>query len=325
MIEDQDVNTLKPSSFNQTAYRILLLLLWLSEKSLTFEEINERFKVEPEIGKQVSTDTLWLYLNTLKELGCQISRPMPSNDFHYQLTYHPFTHFLTPQDINILKESLQHIDERLSYWDVIHFNHWLKRVLQTCANKDRDQLAQQLFLNTRIMDYEALKHLIYELEYHCCQQQLLQIRYQSSSQGSRNFCILPQKVFHHQGILYLLGYAEDREKASMLRLDKIEHAAPYDNLTLHQALLQRQWKEQVFILRLLHCSPEQYVPLTETDETLADPTATDHLLVKINTDNEFLLKQKLLASGYRFQVLYPQGFQREMNKTLDDMRQLYLS
>src|SRR5688500_17607755 len=59
-------------ALNGTAYRIFKLLQWLIESPLNVETLNLRFQQEPLIGKAVSSDSIWLYINTLKTLGCQI-------------------------------------------------------------------------------------------------------------------------------------------------------------------------------------------------------------------------------------------------------------
>jgi hypothetical protein len=89
-------------SLNSTAYRIYRILEWLVEKPLTLTEINLKFKADPLIGKVVSSDSILLYMNTLKAIGCEIQRPSPKNSFHYMLLYHPFGMTLTEQHIQLL-------------------------------------------------------------------------------------------------------------------------------------------------------------------------------------------------------------------------------
>ncbi len=124
------VINLRQINFNQTAYRILLLLQWLTEKPLTMNEINERFQSVDEIGRAVSQDSLWLYINTLKALGCQISRPRPSNGFTYTLSFHPFSYFITSKETRFLKELLLTICDQLDHWDVVHYCGLVQRIFR---------------------------------------------------------------------------------------------------------------------------------------------------------------------------------------------------
>ncbi len=296
---------------------------WLAKEPLTFEEINARFKAHPGVKRTISQDSFWLYLNTLKSLGCDITRPTRRNGFHYTLQFHPFTYFLSLQDISILKEVTQYLDDRIHYRDVVYFQRWLHRVFQHAANKNREELEQQFFNDSRIQDFNAYERLLGEIEQYCQLNQLLQILYQSPVSGRREIDFLPQKIFHHQGILYLFGQGADWDKSSMLRLDRIIMVSPAENPELHRLLLEKQLQKQVFIIRVLNCPRAHYEPLSDDEEVIPDPAAPGHLLVKLRTDNDFLLKQKLLAMGYQFQVLYPEAFNEEVCTTLREMKELY--
>lgn len=316
---------MRQGSFNQTAYRILLLLQWLSQKPMTFQEINSRFKSEPNVGRSISQDTFWLYMNTLKNIGCDISRPTPSNGYCYELNGHPFRYFLSSQDIDFLKEILCNLNSSLDCWTVFYFLRWMKRMILNAPNKNREELLTQLFSDLRIADVtEAFENLMRDLESHCQEHQLIRIDYNSSTNGLRQIDFLPQKLFHHQCTFYVLGHSAERDNSCMLRLDKIENAVPVSNPDLHGRLLEKQRWEEVFLIRILNCSLKQYEPLGNEDEVLVDPTSNEHLLVTLKTGNEFLLSQKLLTSGYRFQVLYPDRFRKNLQNTLSEMRLLYL-
>lgn len=315
---------MRQNSYNQVAYRILLLLHWLSEKPLTFQEINHRFETEPGIEKRVSQDTLWFYINTLKALGCEISRPAPRNGYCYELRYHPFSHFLTPRDIQTFKEVITQTDERFDHWDLIYFNHWLKRMFETAANRRRQEMMDQFFRDIRTRDFKHLEGLMKQLEMYCEAKQLLMLQYHSATKGLEDLLFLPQKLFQHLGNIYLLGYTPEANNASMLRLDRIEHVKPYEDDKVRNALLQKQREKQVFVIRLLNCTKTSYETLEEEDEEIyADPITPEHLLVRLRSENEFLLKQKLLSSGYLFQVLHPAHFKEDLYQSLLEMRQMY--
>ncbi len=315
---------MKQDSFNQTAYRILLLLLGLAETPLTFEEINSRFKANPRIGKKISQDTLWLYLNTLKSIGCKISRPTRKNGFQYRLLYHPFNYFVTPSDLQILKETLSQVEENISYWDIIHFCQWLQRAFGHASNKNREDLASQFFAACRLMDFNQVEELVQDLEQWCQEHHLLNVQYDSFMNGMEDIEILPQKISYQRGILYLIGHRPKQENGTLLRLDKIKSVVPFSNPSLREHLLQQQLQSETFLIRILNCSMKEYETIYENETLLQDPDFDQHLLVQIKTDNDFLLKQKLLTSGYQFQVLSPQTFKKELQNSLHQMRQLYL-
>ena len=105
---------MKKSNLNSTAFRIFKLLEWLQEKPLSAEEMNQRFLNDPVIGKVVSSDTLWLYLNTLKALGCSIGRPSPTNVFTYKMHSNPFGVYITQTDVDAVLDARKHVEGVLS-------------------------------------------------------------------------------------------------------------------------------------------------------------------------------------------------------------------
>lgn len=262
-------------------------------------------------------------MNTLKALGCEISRPTRSNGYRYQLSYHPFSHFLTQQDVQTIKDIFLHFDDRIDYWNMIYFQRWLQRVFEKATNKDRLQGLQQLMTELRMIDYQSVQQLVSQLEQYSAQRQLIRITYKSAVSDVKLIDFLPQKIFHHQGVLYLLGFGPDWDRASMLRLDKIEQVEPLDNPALAEELLQKQQHKQTYVLRFLNCSAKDIDTFGEDQQMLRDPVCTEHLLIKFRTDNEFLLTQTLLTLGYRFQILYPQTYKQELLNTVREMRQLY--
>ena len=117
---------IKKPNLNSTALRIFKLLQWLSIEPLSVDELNQRFQADPLIQKQVSQDSIWLYINTLRELGCEISRPSPSNEFRHELQYHPFGVHLQSDELSSLIQARQMADQVFSYADILHLDQMFK-------------------------------------------------------------------------------------------------------------------------------------------------------------------------------------------------------
>ena len=87
-----------PSGMNSSAIYLFLLLQWLLEAPHTIEELQDYYLQHPWCGKSLSDDSIRIYLNTLRMLGCEIERPSGKNNFHYHLKGQPFS-LQNPQDI----------------------------------------------------------------------------------------------------------------------------------------------------------------------------------------------------------------------------------
>jgi hypothetical protein len=106
MIEGIGIGTKNGSRkpMNSTAYRIFKLLQWLVHSPLSVDALNRLFVEDPFIGKPLSNDSIWLYINTLKMLGCKIRRPSPRNNFQYELLSHPFGLMLSDRQLQTLAQ-----------------------------------------------------------------------------------------------------------------------------------------------------------------------------------------------------------------------------
>jgi hypothetical protein len=106
----------------------------------------------------------------------------------------------------------------------------------------------------------------------------------------------------------------------MLRLDRIDNITPLASQELKQRDIH---PVDTCSIRILNCLPEHYEPLGQEDTITVDPENPEHLIVTLNTDNTFLLRQKLLSTHYDFQFLSPTPFSQRLQDTLEGMRRLY--
>ena len=79
-----------------TGMRSLVLISLLIAAPRTIEEIREAFLELNIIDETQSIDTLRIDINTIKTMGCEISRPTPKNGHKYTLLDHPFSCYPKP-------------------------------------------------------------------------------------------------------------------------------------------------------------------------------------------------------------------------------------
>lgn len=315
---------MKQGSFNQTAYRIFLLIQWLKEAALTYPQINERFLRHEKVKRAVSQDTLWLYINTLKQLGCEISRPSPSNQFTYRLKYHPFQVFLSDSDLQLMVGTLNQLDGQLDDMTYFYLCQWLKRLFENVSNSNRGSLLVDYFPKLANLNLNRIEQIVCELQPYCEAETLLQIYYRNDpGQEPQEMVVLPKNIFHYQGQFYLNALSTRHSDGSMLRLDKITDLHPLEDEGVLKELRDRKHQKTLVQVQILNCQLRHYTPLADEEMVTPDPDNPAHLLVQIQTENPFLVKQKLLASGYLFKVLAPKTLQTQLQSTLEEMKALY--
>lgn len=318
-------------AMNSTAYRIYKLLQWLLQAPLSVEGLNKRFCEDPLIGKPLSSDSIWLYINTLKALGCQIRRPSPKNQFCYELLSHPFGVYLNDAHFEMLSQAKAYAQQSFSHQEMLVLDRFLKQVVTRCQGKSSSEASEQLFSRSRSYDYADSEKHLHEIETEIPAATLLQLMYASPLRGRENFLFLAEGIFYEQGVVYIRGDRQGQTEPSNLRLERILSVSPVENEPIRQQLLaQRQQKQAVRIqIRVPDSISFEGFGLSSNqgvyEERLQWQEAQGTYEVCLEIRESFYLKQRLLACGYPFQVLEPLSLQSDLRATLEAMRRLYQS
>jgi predicted DNA-binding transcriptional regulator YafY len=320
-----------PASVNATAYRIFKILVWLNECALSVDELNERFMADPAIGKILSNDSIWLYINTLKALGCEIRRPMRSNQFQYELTYHPFGIHLDFHHLDLLVEIKALLEMQNQREKILAFDQFLKKMISRSAMADRNEFLSVLFQKSRSVDYEGQGTLIQQFRQAIEQQELLILLYRSPMKDKESIYFLPDDLLYQNGALYVLGYQYGRVEGSMLRIDRVENLEVTTKSDILKKLLHQRQQEQFVHIRFFNVNTEM-VPAFGLNETLSPVMAINPeypeqeipaVDVTLQTRHFFFVRQKILESGLMFSILCPLDFSASVVASLQQMRQLY--
>ncbi len=317
---------MKASTLNTTAYRVIRMLQWLCQSPMSIEDFNRCFMADPLIQKTLSEDSLWLYLNTLKMLGCEITRPAPSNNHCYELLYQPFGAPLIEEDIETLAEVKQLAEQQMSYTQVLHLDQCFKKLLQFSTLEQRETMVSDLFKDTRSLDYEGCLPLINRLEWVIEQRKLLFLTYCSSVKGRECFYFLPELMSYQRGVLSLKGSRLGFEESVSLRVDRIQGFEVTEGPELiYKQLTQIQEGGSLIKVRLYETTPLTYTPLGfgETSCYVDTPGERAHMALSIQTRDGFLLKQKLFETGVPFEVIEPESFRADVLETLMAMNHYY--
>lgn len=317
-------------AMNGTAYRIFKLLAWLMEGPLSVEALNQKFLADPVIGKTVSTDSIWLYINTLKALGCRIQRPCPKNNFQYDLLYHPFGMRLSTQHLEALAQAKRQAQAAFSHHEVLVLDRLLKKIVRHSACEDPQAVIGQVFAQSRSYDYEASRAHLLALEAAIAECRLLELGYQSPVKGDESFLFLPERIFYDQGVVYVRGERPDFDGPSNLRVDRLTALTVSEQPALQAALMARRLEKTEVCVQVFaeHAEAFDGFDLDETLGVYAERCIWQELPVpcyevRLQVRDRFYLKQRLLSCGYPFRVLAPLDFREEMRQTLASMRQYY--
>jgi WYL domain len=322
--------------YNTTAFKTLYLLQCLAAKPMTREAIQAAFAAHPDIGKAPSEDSIGIYLNTLREIGCEIRRPSKQTQSCYVLTSHPFKPdlkaFTDPGASDFFKQLRAALDGQLTYWDYFYFHRWLASLLSPHA------ATESLLGDFAHIDWNALEERLRFLEQAIQAQALLKLTYnravvqdESDDAALRMRYFLPQRLLARRNTFYVVGYGEDYDVSQMLRLDRIQ-TVQRDVLhpDIRDTLRKKHHVPQPILVQCLNTTPSQYSPMPlaydgngQAEIVTVDPHSPQHCLVLFKTDNQFMVTRHLLSSGRCFRILFPHALRTELQQELSDIQRHY--
>src|SRR5574344_2259258 len=111
-----------------TGFRTLILLRELLKGPMSNEEINQCFLNNEYIKETFSADTLRLYINSLRDVGCEISKAGKSTNNKYVLTSHPFTMGITKSQLSSVLKVYCNIYDKIVINDVILLKNIFEKI-----------------------------------------------------------------------------------------------------------------------------------------------------------------------------------------------------
>jgi hypothetical protein len=326
------------TSLNVVAYRVLCLLKWLKEGPKSISELISLFYQEPLTLRAVSDDTIGLYVNTLRQMGCVIQRPSKTTHFCYVLHYHPFGIFLNRQQSRILSKMKSLISKSQSlsmFWALQQF---FDKVYQEATPSTQERLNLSGWAGFRDVFYVNHRQLISDCQDWIYDNVLLRLVYLSPVKNKEKFYFLPKRLVYEEGAIFIEGAQKNRQDLVELRLDRVVEAMPILEPTPRELRLidhlGRQWLDvNVDVKIRFYTDTETYRDSRPMQKALAlmlnveegwHEVSPGEWEINFKANNFFRLKQKLLSSGCKFNVLQPLAFKQEMQETLRQMHQMYL-
>jgi predicted DNA-binding transcriptional regulator YafY len=217
-----ELQPIEAQNINISAYRVLAILLVLVQyRSLNMIELNRFLYENPMIRRIYNTETLTKYINTLREVGCDIPRCSSRTDYCYELRKHPFALKLEPDEIQIadkLLSLLSNASDEILYRDYRDFLEWLSWAIETdpAASPSTEKITL-LF-----PELEVKRKLITEYRQYCHDAFTLQLRYQTDDQSQKDLLVEPHELLERGNRLLLLGFDPQSQEQVMLDVEKIE-------------------------------------------------------------------------------------------------------
>ncbi len=294
-----------------TGYKALVLFSLLAEGPKSYNEICDYFLNHPYLRESISIDTLRVYINSLKRIGCEVKRVRGEDKIsRYIILAHPFELKLTPEQIQSISKVYKSIVKKMDIEELRAMDNFFEKIGRYIKNDKFISDMKKISL-LRDIDKELLKDLL-----DCCDKKdQIVITYNSPNSGQKDIELIADKIEIENGKVYLFGIGfEYNQYGSFLvsRINKIKE------IKLEKTI--PHGIQSIRVLYELDCPPEN-ITLNENEKIIG--TNKNKTVIEVVTSNEFLLRQRLLAYGPLCKIIHPDEFKNKFIALLKDMKAGY--
>jgi hypothetical protein len=294
-----------------TGFKSLLLFSLLVESPKSYQEIRDYMSKHPYLRENISIDTIRVYLNSLKRIGCEVTRIREpgSRVSKYTILTNPFKINVSNEQLSSIIKTYRNIAKTITIHELLIIERFLRKIVRYINNEN----ALELIEKKSVLKGINLDFLSMLVEHADSQNQII-IEYNSPNSGKKFIELLAQRVEYLNNTFYLYGTSLEHSSFSSFLVSRILGIPQVKkNKTISADL-----KEITVGFELnTHsgCEPDGSEKVIGVEN--------GKLLLEITSSNTFDITQRLLAFGPDCKILYPQEFKDEFVKTLKQMRQGY--
>lgn len=294
-----------------TGYKALLLFSLLTEGPKSYEEICEYFFNHPYLREKISIDTLRVYINSLRRIGCEVKRFRGDDKIsRYVITAHPFELKLSDEQIQSVIKIYKSIVKNMDVKELLSMERFFEKIGSYIKNDDFIADIRKISM-LRDIDKKLLEDLL-----DCCdRKEQIVIQYNSPNSGEKSIELIADKIDSSNGKIYLYGTGFEYMKYGSFLVSRIKK--------INEIKVEKTIPENLKEFRItytLECSPDKLNP---ADNEKIIEKHNNYAVIEMKTSNDFLAKQKLLEYGPICKVLEPESFKNDFIKLLKDMKAGY--
>ena len=304
------MNKYRKTEFNfnyicATAYRVLLLLKFLMVKGLTREEIIKNLGNDDFVPQKINSEIIRTTINSLKDVGCDISRPTKANGYEYRLIKNPFSLKLNEADIKLLNKFRRKTAIKNDFNEILNINSLLEKFCLVIDDKDTIES-----LKSKGLLAGANTDLIKQINICCKNKSRVVFKYLSHKKIT-DFEMITSFMKYEKDKLYVWGYSTKYKEFSYIRVDKIK------SYEIKEKFAQNDYEKSVIRYEMFDQNYE-----LEPNEILVKRTDNSLIIDYISVSN-FHSIQKFLEKGCDYKILEPDDFKKEFISVLKSIKEVY--
>lgn len=294
---------------SMTAARAIIILLSLLQSPKSYEEIRQIIIDCGLIDKELSVDTIRIDINTLKTLGCSITKATKSNNHKYGLISHPFKLKMTNDEFNALDKIYNKMIKHADVSKLLGF-HNLFLKLSTLVD---DETIKEKLLNISVLNRENID-IIERFTKIEKKHNRIKVSYKPPySEDTYEYDISVEKLGMRNGKLYVYCQNHSTGKRSFLNVSRIKE--------IIDAKFDRESGSGLDTLVKFKLKSYQNYEL-EDNECIIEKH-DDYIIVSGRYFNDFIAFQRMLSFADDCTVLEPSKMKEMIITKLKEMRAIY--
>lgn len=291
-----------------TGARALILLVALAEGPKKFEDIRQ-FVIDCGVADRAySIDTIRIDINTLKKIGCEITKATKRNNHQYALISHPYKINISNEEIKALKVIYEKISKTASPKKLLDYHYLFEHIANITS---LDEIKEQL-LGISLLKSENLKLIKSLVADEKCHNRV-KILYSLPHQEDIEYDITIEKLGLRNGKLYVYCFNNSNQKRSFLNVSRIKEilCTLFDKNTpvgLDTCVKFKLYSHQDYRL--------------EENETIIEELE-NHVIIQGRYFNEFIAVQRMLSFGPDCIIEEPSKIKNTVISKLKEMRSVY--
>lgn len=302
-------NTVNCNLMSLTGYRTLVILKALMESPKSNTQINDYLFNNEYIKEKFSSDTLRIYINSLRDIGCEITSANKSNSKQYQLISHPFTYDIPQSQLKAISKVYKNICNNVAIKEIIELETFFTKIADLVSNEKAKDCLKNISILKGIN-----KNILNDLLIHCKNKNQIIFLYNSPKTGEKEIEIIADKLSFKSDTIYLWGNNLTHKEYSYFALDRI--------LKINRIKFVKDENNfpPIKIIYELYNHNENYIP--KPDEKIIKKT-DNKLVIEVISRNEFNLMQRILHLAGDCKVIEPAEFKTKLLNKLKAMDQIY--
>lgn len=209
-------DTVSANLMSLTGYRTLILFNLLLERPCSVKEIKDCFLQNKYVEKEeFSNDTLRIYLNSLRSIGCKITKATKSSGYKYIMTAHPFSLKATQSTQKALLKTYSNLYTQLDIKTLIEIERFFLKLSEFA--EDESKFFFQNLSKIKSID----KKLLLDLDNLSARKKQVKLRYNSPRCGLIEIDFILDKICFKNSKLYIWGTNLLYKEYSYLNVDRI--------------------------------------------------------------------------------------------------------